>query len=144
MPSTIVTGTPRDTGPCWSCGKTVGYVSVFAGRLPGPDENARHKMVAVDLRPRKFGTLAVLADGFRALDIEDGRLPHAEVAEIRSAIGSLFCRHWYSCDAQGMRRVEWTAAVVADGRPVNDPRRERIRAAKLAADRARDRSFFRP
>jgi len=142
MPKQIVTGTPRDTGPCWSCGETAGFVSVPVARMAG-ESGSRHKMVAIELQPRRFGTIVLLADGFRALDLEAGWIRDDERQEIRDGAAALYCRHWYACAARGMRRVGWTSAAVAGGRPINDPGRERRRAAKLAEDRARDRGYYR-
>lgn len=137
MPPTITTrhGQPKSLGKCRSCGQLVGWVRI-PRRIIG-DEGSRHQMIAVDLDPRAFGTIAVLEDGVRAVDLESFWIPLEVVAAIRAEAPS-YIRHFVTCDARGMRHAGWSAAALVDGRLHDDPTRESRRAARLAADRRRD------
>lgn len=131
-PGAIRAGTPSDFGICRSCGCRVAWVRDRANRA-----------VALEPEPHRMGSIVVLANGIHMIDLDEPWVPDTEVKAIKGTVAHLFLRHWPACGARGMRHAGWAAAAFVGGRPVDDPARERRRAANLAADRARDRGHRR-
>jgi hypothetical protein len=120
----IQLGSPVDFGACRSCRSEVGWVLCRHGRIP------------VNPKPSRHGNIAVLRDGHRAVDLADDRYEDLDRDEMRLAIMEmdipLYVVHWITCPARGLRHAGWLA-----GHQQTDPIKERIRARKLAIDRAR-------
>jgi hypothetical protein len=120
-------GTPDQTGECRACGDLVGWVQLGTGQR-----------ISVNLEPKRLGTIAVLADAWRAVDLQDEVRVSLEerqaiMRDAQDADGPLFVRHSLTCPARGMRWAGWTAPALVTGHLKCDTVRESRRAARLAA-----------
>jgi hypothetical protein len=106
-------------GECWGCNQTIGWVLT-----------PRNRWVPVNPQAHPRGTIALMADGERGVDMYANWVPEGEE---RRHVGNLYVNHTLTCPARGIRSVGWTARH--GGRP--NPAREQVRAAKLATDQHR-------
>lgn len=118
-------------GECRSCGETVSWVTV-PGRKPG----GGLVLLPVNLEPSALGELALLRDGVRAYPIAGTATLEPIDLDGYDTVVRLVC-HFRTCDALGLRTAEYSALELTTRRR-SATERERIRARKLAADRAKD------
>ncbi len=100
-----------DFGECWACKDQIGWVEPPAG-----------KMVAVNPTPSYHGSIALLADGKRGIDLDlpvHWMPPVDRTGDVRHI---LYVRHNLVCEARGLRSMPWL--VKHQGRPPNDIRED--------------------
>jgi hypothetical protein len=103
---------------CYGCGEQIGIIINHKRKVP------------VDLKPRRYGQYALLADGVRAFDLEAEDVSEQD----RLMDTPRFVKHSLVCPARGFSRV----SGLRYGKPTPaELGNEAIRQAKLKADQER-------
>ena len=130
---TIQAGTPVNFGKCWSCREEIAWTLGTRGRK-----------VPIDPEPHRSGSIVLLRDGYRMIDLRDPSVSEQDVNEINESGAPLYVKHQLTCGAPGLRHVGWASKALLDGRIRPDPRRERVRALKLQIEQAREARSAKP
>lgn len=97
--------------------------------------------MAVNPAAHTGGTIAVLRDGHKAIDLDDARYPETERNAIRAVVertgAPLYVVHWITCPAKGLRHAGWLTGRKVDSLAKADPTRDKAQSRNLT-DQARD------